>query len=440
MSQRCSRLIFAVVSGLFALGGCSSHRQLAMQAVSFNLTVEKAQNEMLLLNVIRAKDRLPMYMTGISSLTGNVQTTLSTGMGASYTRSKGIGLDTITRSVTPSAGATLSTNPTFSLAVLDTQEFMRGFLSPVGMETLDYYWGQGWPRSLLLYLLVQRVEIESTSGAPQVWENYPESEDPELRKVKRFGCWLSRFLARNPRIETVTVTENVGPQLSKDEVSDVAKLVQIAKEGLILSQVGNQDVYQLQRLRTATRFALGPKPSQPGSPNRSSDCADAGASSGPPETPAADASRQGKPDEQVMAAGQIRVKTTGSGALTLFLRSPEGVIYYLGELMRSANRKDSPKIPYFCLQSHLQPLFVALPTGLCKETLLEADAGRGGFSVPAGQGGAQAPCEEGEIWLEDATKCEPGRSMQSLRLLSQLMSLQKSAKDLPSTAVVRVIN
>jgi hypothetical protein len=87
-----------------------------------------------------------------------------------------------------------------------------------------------------------------------------------------------------------------------------------------------------------------------------------------------------------------------------------------------------------------QPLFVALPAGLCKETLLEADTGRGGFSVPSGQVGALAPCEEGESRLEDATKCEPGRSMQSLRLLSQLMSLQKSAKDLPSTAVVRVIN
>ena len=68
MSQRIMRLGFAAVSSLLIVSGfsgCSSHRQLATQDVDFNLTVEKAQNEMLLLNVIRAKDRLPMYMTGI---------------------------------------------------------------------------------------------------------------------------------------------------------------------------------------------------------------------------------------------------------------------------------------------------------------------------------------------------------------------------------------
>src|SRR3954465_9721423 len=112
MSQRFSRLILAVVSGLLAFG-CSSHRQLATQAVSFNLTVERAQNEMLLLNVIRAKDRLPMYISSISGLTGNVQTTLTGGLGNTYTdaaaRAKTAAAapsatvtDTLTRAYTPS--------------------------------------------------------------------------------------------------------------------------------------------------------------------------------------------------------------------------------------------------------------------------------------------------------------------------------------------------
>src|SRR5262249_38405229 len=134
MSQRFPRLVFVVVSGAFALGGCSSHRQLAVQAVGFNLTVAKAPNEMLLLNLIRAKDRLPMYMTGIASLSGNVSTALSASVPGAYSYSKGIGIDTITRSTTPSAGAAISANPSFSLAVLDTQEFMKGFLSPVNTD------------------------------------------------------------------------------------------------------------------------------------------------------------------------------------------------------------------------------------------------------------------------------------------------------------------
>ena len=35
--------------------------------------------------------------------------------------------------------------------------------------------------------------------------------------------------------------------------------------------------------------------------------------------------------------------------------------------------------------------------------------------------------------------CAPGRSMQSLSLVNQLISLQKSAKDLPGTGVIRTI-
>jgi hypothetical protein len=328
---------------------------------------------------------------------------------------------------------------------------MRGFLQSVSTETLAYYWNQGWPQELLLYLLVQRVEIASSAGGPPlVLRNYPDSGDPDLREVKRFGCWLRSFLARNPRIENVPGLEDVGPQLSRNEVSDVAKLVQIAKEGLLITKVADKDLYQLQRRRTDLLLKLDdPKPDPAGDTSRDETCD--GLSFDPPKpaagaagTKAADASRQQQPYEQVPAEGKISATLTDSTTVTLVLRSPEGLVYYLGELMRVANRKDdSPKVPYFCLQGHSQPLFVARPAGSdrCIESLLEADAGRGRFSIPApGQSSELAECKKGEIRFETATKCEPGRSMQALRLLSQLMSLQKSAKDLPSTAVVRVIN
>ncbi|MFY9822108.1 MAG: hypothetical protein WAM82_12050 [Thermoanaerobaculia bacterium] len=423
MSQRFSRLIFAVVPGLLALGGCSSHRQLAVQAVDFNLTVEKAQNEMLLLNVIRAKDRLPMYMTGIASLSGNVSTSFSAGVPGTYISSKGIGIDTITRSVTPSPGAAISANPTFSLAVLDTQEFMRGFLAPVSTDLLAYYWNRGWPLDLLMYLLVQEVEIVPQGGGPtQVLRNYPDSADTNLDGVKSFGSWLQKFLAGNPRLVNVTTWANVGPPLLKDSVSDAGKLIQITKEGMRLCpfQEQDKDFYQLQSSRTELRFAREPEsgPSKACNPKETATVA---------------------PD-----AGKIDTTLEDSKTASFVLRSPEGLVYYLGELMRVANRSKSPKIAYLCIQGHMQPIFVAFPTGRCKDTQVQADAGRGGYSVPQSlEPGDEKECKEGELQLVDATSeksCEGGRSMQALRLLSQLMSLQKSAKDMPSAAVVRLIN
>jgi len=446
MSQRFSRLILAVVSGLLAFG-CSSHRQLAIQAVDFNLTVEKAQNEMLLLNVIRAKDRLPMYMTGIASLSGNVSTSIAASLPGTYTSSKGIGIDTITRSTTPSAGASMSANPTFSLAVLDTQEFMKGFLAPISTDLLAYYWNQGWPPDLLIYLLVQQVEIVPNSGGPtQVLRNYPDSTDPRLQQVQRFGCWLRAFFSRKPRLTYTTTLDNVGPQLSRDQVSDVENLIQVNKEGLVLSQVGNQEVWQLQRRRTELRFSLEAQPVPPPDDHPDSDCADMALSFDPPAPSSAakvaEAAQTKEPANP--ATGKISTTLPSSTTFTFVLRSPEALVYYLGELMRVANRKESPKVPYFCVQGRLQPIFVALPAGRCKDTQVDADTGRGAFSVPlSSEPGDERKCKEGELQLVDAMSaesCQAGRSMQALRLLSQIMSLQKSAKDMPSSATVRLIN
>lgn len=455
MSRRFAHLVVITMSILaLALAGCSAHRQLATQAVGFNLTVEKAQNEMLLLNVLRAKDRLPMYVTGISSLNGNFQTTLTSGLGASLSRVRGhvpSGTDSITRGVAPSASAILSANPSFSLAVLDTQEFMKGFLSPIEKSTLAYYWDQGWRPELLLYLLVQRVEIE-VNGAEKrtfVFENYPDSAQQDLTKLKGFGCWLHEFLAQKPRIVEVTIPENVGPPLSKDSVSDVMKLMQVAKEGFLLKGV-DKDTYQLQRLRTDLRFTLE-EPSQDGLTWISSCSAPL-----EPEKPTGEPKNPMSPQQyyQFLAGAKTKMGVTVTQqaapataptlAITFVLRSPEALVYYLGELARVANRPDSPKVPYVCIQGRYQPLFVALPAGRCEAPLLEVDSGRGSFAVPpasaAGTGNALfcGEGDEGKIRFEDV-QCESGRSLHALNLLSQLMSLHKSAKDLPSTAVVRVI-
>ena len=231
MHRPIRRSTFALGLICLTLVGCTAQR-LATQAVSFNLTVERAQNEMLLLNVIRAKDRLPMYLSGISGLTGNVQTTLTSSLGSTYTDARATKTapgataaevtDTLTRAYTPSVGATFSKNPTFTLAVLDTQEFMRGFLTPLGKDTLNYYWTQGWPRELLLYLLVQRVEIQEKDQPLKVLRNYPDSADPNVSDMKEFADWVqTEFLAKDPQIVALPVPVAIGTELPASEVTNL---------------------------------------------------------------------------------------------------------------------------------------------------------------------------------------------------------------------------
>jgi hypothetical protein len=421
----------SMLLGLTALmlTGCSAQR-LATQAVSFNLTVERAQNEMLLLNVIRAKDRLPMYLSGISGLTGNVQTTLTSSLGSTYTDARATKTapgataaeitDTLTRAYTPSVGATFSKNPTFTLAVLDTQEFMRGFLTPLGKDILNYYWTQGWPRELLLYLLVQRVEIQEKDKPLEVLRNYPDSADPDVSEMKEFALWVqAEFLAKDPQIESVPVPVNIGPELPAAEVTSLERLIEVAKEGLSVTKVDSKgELYQLQKQQTDLRFRLAPDPADP--------------------KVAADKSQY----NQNVARQTERVAVTqiGTKTVTFVLRSPEALIYYLGELTRLENRATSPLTPYVCIQGKYQPLFVARLTGTCGEGLVAADTGRERYSIPpTSLANATDSCAAGSLDLR-TPECEGGRSMQALRLLNQIISLQKSAKDNPSTALVRVID
>jgi hypothetical protein len=422
--------------GTVALGGCSLHQRLATQAVNFNLAVEKAQNEMLLLNVIRAQDRLPMYLTGMSTLTGNVQTTLSATAGGTYARAKGSTVstastagnmvtDTLTHTYMPSAMASESENPTYTLSVLDTQEFMRGFMSPLGKEIFAHYWNQGWPPEVLLYLLVERVEIEK-AGNTVVLRNYPDSADQGLKELTAFGKWIEEFVAKNPKLAQTSVPENIGPRLSVDDLKDLDKLVKMSKEELALTQC--KAVYQLQRIRMVVQFTL-PKQNA-----RTDPCKDPTASS--------------TYDNQ-LAEGKERMGVRMDDSnITFVLRSPEALLYYLGELTRVANRKNSPTVPEVCIQKRFQPLFVAFPGGECPNALLSVASTQGIYSVPAPNlDNSPEGCNPGALRLRapgdrpsrEWPVCNAGRSMQAFRLLNQVMSLQKSAKDFPSPALVRVI-
>jgi len=436
MRTTCYRSVLALaVLASFALAGCSAHTQLATQAVSFNRTVEKAQNEMLLLNVIRAKERLPMYLTGISGLTGNLSTSLTGTLGGTYTGTgqKATGnansaapgvtvTDTLARAYTPSFGGTVSANPTFTLAVLDTQEFMRGFLTPLGKDTLNYYWTQGWPQALLIYLFVQRVEIKVGDGVPVVKENYPDSSDIGANKLQGFGDWVQTFLAQKPDIEEVPSPVDIGPLLPEKKVANLGKLVEMTKEGLVLTPSGK--AYQLQKKQSDFRFKFG-KPDK---------CATA-----PEKSEVVDSKKREYLQNVTQDRTKMTISNNDSETTTFFLRSPEAILYYLGELMRLANRKVNPLVAYVCIQDRLQPLFVARPAGTCPSTLIDAETAQERFAIPKSDPENLAACKTpGSLELKPPA-CDTGRSMQGLSFLNQVISLQKSAKDNPGTALVRIV-
>ena len=55
-----------------AVAACSFDEGIAERAVKYSKTVEEANNSLLLLNILRARDRRPMHFTAISQVRGSL--------------------------------------------------------------------------------------------------------------------------------------------------------------------------------------------------------------------------------------------------------------------------------------------------------------------------------------------------------------------------------
>jgi hypothetical protein len=377
--------LLAASCAALALSGCVSGGSLSSRAVDYNTAAETARNEMLLLNILRARDRRPMVFTGLSRITGSVRA--ETRVGATATVNPA-GPDV--QAYSPSFGFTDS--PTFDVAVLDSQEFTRGVMTPVSTEILEYFWDQGYNREVLLYLVVDRVELEcraAGSAPPVVLENDPS--EPSFPGFAAHGAEL----ADSGRWEFDDFrTERIGPPVDAAEARRLPTLVQMSSSPLRLRPLPD-GTFQLEKTTTKMRLSLPRSAACGGAPARFYD-----------SRAALEAAARQAPSEP---HGRV------------VMRSPQSILHFLGELARPdrevAIRPRQPGQP-----ASERRLFTVQPADACggSEVSVRYDGGR--WEIPRGKG-----------------ECDAGRSMQSLAITAQLLSLLQSSKDLPATSTVRIV-
>lgn len=433
--------------------GCTLSRPLAYHAVSYNRAVESAQNRMMLLNVVRAMERSPMYFTGIGSITASLSYTVSSGgltlgraSGGSLTTSGDTVTDVSSEGDTDSLGlptVSYSNKPTVQVSVLDGQDFMRGTLTAVTPEVFGYYLQHGWRPDLLTYLLVERIELDRTAeatirehggrggqalafgpGQRVAIENDPE----DAEAFALFRSYVDGLRDLHCSVEEVEGARELGTVYGALSMSD---LVKAGEAGLMVEEVAVERDGAGETTQRAFRIL---------EPETKLRCSD-----------------PRRPEEALFEAGvnQEAVGTAAAGGeLTFFLRAPQGVVYYLGEVARVWNEADgelAERVPlvrlgagettgFACPQDADElclPVFLARRPGEgCDRALVAVEHDGSSFMIPAADQGAPL---RGNLGALDSSACHPGRSMQALTLVSQLISLQKSGDDLPGTALVRVV-
>ncbi|MCB2078652.1 MAG: hypothetical protein KDE55_13260, partial [Novosphingobium sp.] len=121
-------------------------------AIDHNELVASSANSLMLVNILRSRDRLPTHYTGISSLTGSAS--MGAAAGADITIAEGGGEE-----FAPSLGVSVTGSSSFDVTVYDDREFYQGITGSIPSGTIIHFLDQGWPDDLMTALLTSTVDV-----------------------------------------------------------------------------------------------------------------------------------------------------------------------------------------------------------------------------------------------------------------------------------------
>lgn len=492
-----------------ALADCAIVDQYSSRAVSYNLEAEQALDQGLLLNIVRASQRRPMQFTSVQSITGTASAmgtaTLNIPFGAGGASYK-----------TGSFGGNVSGGPQFIIPVLDTQEFYNGVMRPVSNQLFDFFIHEEYPREEIFTLFVEKIVIHRNACQPTDhtarceldFVNYP-GEDLQFD--------LTQAMIEHLLNLGITTQQVSGGSAAKSAASGSSSAGQGANADYEFC-FAPHDRFYMQQIRSLSALcgympmAKKSKPkitsvtfkqvktsaaAQPASVTDERDttlqpAANGGTSGGdqgrkqklvagfvlPTEFidklieiarrdsrgGPADADGSGDFEEFMANIGAFRADhgtTPGGGkdnlmTLSIYTRSTEGILYFLGEAVRRRLYPDGlmqpglqPRTLQIKIENTAYPVYPELPCtpglllrGQGDEALPGAYTCQNLFVLDAGPGViGLAPSEvayEGVRYWVPAD--EAGKTMHVLSIVKQLLAVNTSAKDLPQSNVISVIS
>jgi hypothetical protein len=141
----------AVLLGLLVATGCSFSRTIGDHSIAYNSSIEQATDSLLVMNILRARDRVPLHFTTIGAIHGSLSLSAALGYDLSNVSNN---------AALPALFG--STSPSFDIGPLDRQEFARGLIRPIDPGLFRLLSERGLPDQLLIHLLVSRFEDSET--------------------------------------------------------------------------------------------------------------------------------------------------------------------------------------------------------------------------------------------------------------------------------------
>ena len=410
---RGTRGALALLAAVLAIASCSLSGTVGRHSAAYNSSVEAATDTVLVMNVLRARDRAPLHFSTIGAVHGAFS--LFAGLGTD--------LSSLRSGLEPAVLA--GSSPSFDVAPLDRQDFARGLLRPLEPGLFRLLSDRGLPDQLLLHLLVSRFD-EGASGRSIVNDpNDRHALDPATRAAcaeaaaaapppcDRFQAVVDS-LTRHGRLLFNGYTRLVphGPRLTRAQATDPRVLATARESGMALRPDGPG--WRLYRVTEQIVICI---PSAPGvTPRYTALALDR-------DAPQVSALPQGgdpcSADE--VADAPTPAGHAATGGLSWYLRSVDEILTYLG----AVQRREEEGVPYR-ISVGLDAARSATPRlfRLWPET-----PARPRFSVE--YRGAR-------WWVAEHDPAED-LTLSVLALTTQLLNLQKSADEIPASRTLRLV-
>lgn len=146
-------LVTALAVLALSLGGCAE-RHYTANIVASNAAQWDSFNQLMLINVLRSRDREPRSYSHFTALRGSASLSPGLSIGIPF------GPDAGATDFNPSLGA--STGISDDVAPMDDQDFYQGILTPVSDKTWALYQDQSWPADILFHVFVESIKVVNT--------------------------------------------------------------------------------------------------------------------------------------------------------------------------------------------------------------------------------------------------------------------------------------
>jgi hypothetical protein len=233
---------------------------------AYREVVETYSNDNILINIVRASQKMPVSFLDIPSIMGTGNVSAGAGMSAvaygadpgsvsgffqPYSGSKGLA------SFSPNVSLSVSGGYTFTQSSLDNGTFMKPFLSPIQPEIVGFLTAnQAAPKSVLFTLVIESIDIVNENKEVM----FSFVNDPGSSEYEKFQRALYILVAAGLTVEQVPLKIPMGPEM--DEATMRASMGMFAAaiaSGVTVDEIntpGRPKKYRLIRLMAQSKLCL----------------------------------------------------------------------------------------------------------------------------------------------------------------------------------------